>query len=180
MTGSLPRKIRAGDAGITLIEMLVALVIFAFVGLASFTMLDTLLKVRAQTEGRLEVVAQIDRALAIFGHDFAQANPAGVTLANGELSLLAGSDQRHSYLIDDNTLLRIVAPTFGEDNTLSQLLVPDVQELRFAVLDGSNIWQETWPIEGGAPTPRAIRMTLAFDQGRDVSRMVELTGSVLP
>jgi len=56
--------IRDQEAGVTLIEMLVALSLFALVGIASFTTLDTILRVRERTDGRLEHLAQLDRAFA--------------------------------------------------------------------------------------------------------------------
>ena len=58
-----------GDAGFTLVEMLVALALFAAIGLAGFTVLDTVVRVRGGTEGRLERLGEIDRALALLTLD---------------------------------------------------------------------------------------------------------------
>ena len=79
--------IRDQEAGVTLIEMLVALSLFALVGIASFTTLDTILRVRERTDGRLEHLAQLDRALLVFGRDIVQADPGTVTLRDGSCPL---------------------------------------------------------------------------------------------
>ena len=51
MTPSPPRA--GSEAGFTLVEMLVALALFALVGLASFALLETVIRTRDRTEGRL-------------------------------------------------------------------------------------------------------------------------------
>ena len=48
------------DAGLTLIELLVAMAIFAVIGVAGLAVLDTVLNVNARTDGRLERLAQVD------------------------------------------------------------------------------------------------------------------------
>jgi general secretion pathway protein J len=171
---------RGCDAGITLIEMLVSLVIFGFVGLASFTMLDTLLKVRSGTDGRLEAVAQIDRALTVFSRDFAQGDPAGVRLEDGVLSVLFAPNQRHSYAAKDRAFSRAIGPEIGTELPLSQSLIPLVQDITFAVLDTSNTWQSEWPSDDETIAPRAVRLVLNLDESRSVTRLVALTDVVFP
>jgi general secretion pathway protein J len=70
---------RDSAAGLTLVEMLVARVLFAMVGIASFTTLDTIIRVRDRTEGRLEQLAQIDCALQLFSRDLTQSVRGGIT-----------------------------------------------------------------------------------------------------
>ena len=45
---------RDTEAGLTLVEVLVALALFSLIGLAGFTMLDNILRVQSGTQGRLE------------------------------------------------------------------------------------------------------------------------------
>ena len=175
-----PYRERGCDAGITLIEMLVSLVIFAFVGLASFTMLDTLIKVRSGTDGRLEAVAKIDRALAVFSHDFAQGDPARVRLEDGVLSVLFAPDQRHSYASKDQAFLRTITSEIKPELPLTQSLIPVVQDITFAVLDISNTWQFKWPPDDADTLPRAVRLVLNLDKNRTVTRLVALTDVLSP
>lgn len=177
MTPMRPALRRDGAAGITLIEMLVSLVIFGFVGIASFTMLDTLLTVRDRTDGRLEAVMQVDRALTLFDRDFAQGNPQALQLGEAGLSLGSVQGRQHSYSLQDGTLQRTI--TSGTE-VLTQSLLTGIESGTFEVLDPSDTWQSTWPLEGVAPFPRAVRMLLTLSQGRELSRIVVLTDSVRP
>ena len=65
---------RDTEAGLTLIEVLVALALFSLIGLAGFTMLDNILRVQSGTQGRLERLGQIDRALVIFSRDLQESD----------------------------------------------------------------------------------------------------------
>ncbi len=165
---------RPRDSGITLVEMLVALMIFAMVGLASFTTLDTILKVRARTDGRLEQIARIDRALQVFGRDMTQADPLSVTLAEGALRAdLRGDNTLRRYLLRDSALIR----QSGDRQTsepLNQTLIADVREVRFEVLDLDRIWHGGWPADTQVPHARAVRMLLTLGTGQTLGRTVAL------
>ena len=73
---------RAGDAGLSLIEVLVSLAIFAVIGVAGLTVLDTVARTGENTEGRLERLADIDRAFLVIRRDLAQIAPIDVTLTD--------------------------------------------------------------------------------------------------
>ena len=171
---------RQTESGLTLIEMLVSLVIFSFVGIASFSMLNTLIQVQTRSEGRLETVARIDRALSVFSLDFAQADPSALQLQNSQLSTLTAPDQRHQYDLRETAFLRSIGPSFGDQVDLEQPLLLNVQGVEFSVLDPFNTWQTTWPVEGVPPAPRAVRVNIELDQNRTVSRIVQLSQVVLP
>lgn len=174
MTAPHPR-----DAGITLIEMLVALIIFAMVGMASFTTLDTILKVRARTDGRLEQIARIDRALLVFGRDWAQVDPLTVTLAEGSLRAdISREKSLRRYLLRDGALIRESGDTQTTD-PLAQALVNDVRDLRFEVMDLERIWHEGWPSDSQFPQARAVRMALTFASGETLSRTVALPQALI-
>lgn len=145
--------VRDREAGVTLVEMLVALVIFALVGVACFTTLDTILRVRERTDGRLEHLAQLDRALQIFGRDLVQSDPLAITLEEGILTAihLNGRSKRR-YLRADNELHRESGPRNAEA-LLVQSLIPRVQEVEFRVLDTERIWHENWPDAANVASP---------------------------
>ncbi len=63
---------RHGEAGVTLIEVLVSLAIFAVIGIAGLTVLDTVARTGERTDGRLERLAEIDRAFLVIRRDLAQ------------------------------------------------------------------------------------------------------------
>jgi general secretion pathway protein J len=58
------------EAGFTLIEMIVALALFALISLAAFALVETVLSVQRRTDRRLDRIAELDRALYLVGSDF--------------------------------------------------------------------------------------------------------------
>lgn len=59
-----------GEGGFTLVEMIVALALFALISLAAFALVETVLSVQQRTDKRLDRIAQLDRALYLIGADF--------------------------------------------------------------------------------------------------------------
>jgi len=61
------------EAGFTLVEMLVALALLALISVAGLKLVESLLAVQRRTDGRLERVAELDRALFLIDADFTQS-----------------------------------------------------------------------------------------------------------
>lgn len=79
--------------GFTLIEMLLAVIIFAFVGVASVAMLDTVAKSDEASQQSIARMEKLQRALMFFERDIWQISPRQVRI-NGEApskSTLAGA-----------------------------------------------------------------------------------------
>ncbi|MBN8445966.1 MAG: type II secretion system minor pseudopilin GspJ [Gammaproteobacteria bacterium] len=69
--------------GFTLIEMLLAVIIFAFVGVASVAMLDTVAKSDEASRQSIDRMEKLQRALMLFERDIWQITPRQVRI-NGE------------------------------------------------------------------------------------------------
>ena len=171
----MKRTARVADAGITLVEMLVALALFSLVGLAGFTMLDAVLNVQDRTDGRLERLAGIDRTLMVFSRDFSQADPLSVTLTPEALEAVAG-DTRRGYRIDVGTVIRKTENIEDGEPALQQALLENVSGLSFRILSTGQQWFEEWPVEDIPPQARAVEMTLTLEGGDTVLRLAELPG----
>lgn len=158
------------DAGMTLVEMLVALAILSVIGVAGLTMLDTTLNVQRRTEGRLDRVEEIDRALTVLRRDFATAAP-GLTLLEGEaLTFLRAAEEAPLTLtvgLEDGRLTRLVQRAQTTGRSEPQQLLTGVREVRWRLLDGARRWQSDWP-EAEAP-PRAAELTLRLDLPESVA-----------
>lgn len=79
---------RQPDAGMTLVEVLVALAVFAVIGTASFALLDQTLRSQRLTETRLARLADLQRMMRVITLDTMQALPGSVTVEGGDLALL--------------------------------------------------------------------------------------------
>ncbi len=152
------------DAGLTLIEMLVAMAIFAVIGVAGLGILDTVLRTNERTEGRLERLAEIDRALLILRRDLAQLAPAAVTLSDDTLTFERSGAERpvgiRFALDEDGTLTRRLRDDGGDPAV--QTLLTDVSTADWRLMDGARIWQESWPPGSGPAAPIAAELTLTL------------------
>lgn len=176
---------RDAQAGVTLVEMLVALAVFALVGLACLAILDTIIRVRDRTEGLLASHAAIDRALIVFSRDLEQSVPGDVALRDAALTFrreVATGALRLRYAILDGALLREITNETGA--MLSQQVLGDVQAMGLRFLDGSLQWQETWPPEAGGGDLRAVELRLQLGPegagSTSVLRLAEMPRAIVP
>ncbi|UWQ23166.1 type II secretion system protein GspJ [Jannaschia sp. W003] len=164
-----------GDAGFTLVEMLVALALFAAIGLAGFTVLDTVVRVRGGTEGRLERLGEIDRALALLTLDLTEAG--ALVLEDGALRMARGGGGTIAWSASDGALLRGIEG--GDGAPLVQRVLDEVDAVRWRLLDRGGAWHDAWPPEpapDGEPLPalRGAEAVLELSSGGEVPRLVEL------
>lgn len=175
-----PRAPRAREAGITLVEMLVALALFALVGLASFSMLDAVIRTRDRTEGRLDAVATLDRALTLVSRDLGQSDAGSQALEGDALNFSlegAGGPAAMRYALEGGALERRA----GEgDEAVSQRLVEGVADLSWRLLDRAGAWHEAWP-DQEAELERLVAAELSLTltdgggaRGPGIRRLVEL------
>ncbi|MFZ5962169.1 prepilin-type N-terminal cleavage/methylation domain-containing protein [Thalassococcus sp. BH17M4-6] len=157
-----PAAARSRDAGVTLVELLVAMAIFAVIGVAGLTILDTVLKVNARTEGRLERLAEIDRALLVIRRDLAQTRAGALTLDADGLRLRREADPDPvgiRYALTEGQMLREIDS--GGAAPVAQVLLGDVTDAAWRVTGGGQGWLTGWPPQDGAPgLPLAAELSL--------------------
>lgn len=172
---------RAG--GFTLLELLVALAVFAVIGAAAYSGLDTLLAVRTSLERDHERLRQVQLALLWLQRDTEQLAPRPVRDAFGEprpvligdnrerdrliltrtgrdnpLDLPRSGLERLGYRVRDGQLLRLSWPVLDRadgSEVQSSLLLDDIRELRLRYLDRAGQWHERWPPPGTPDTDLA-------------------------
>ena len=161
-------------AGVTLIEMVVALAIFALIGGAGYSMLDQVLRTDARTSARLERLGDLQRALFLVGQDFAQAAAHSVVQDGGGV-VVARDGAEVRYELAGDVLRREVTDTGGR--TAEQALVTGVRGLQWRYLEGRRGWLSDLPAAAGLErrhNPQAVEMVLMLPGGQEVRRVAVL------
>ena len=162
----------SGAAGFTLLEILVALFVFAVVGLISAQLLSRAVDSYGILEERGERLAQINRAMLILQRDVMQFRDRPPRLLNddGEVfSLMIGEEgslaltragwrnplkrrrselQRVGYRLQDDRLVRAYWPVVdrqGDEEPVTQTILEGVDELEFFALDQAGVEHRFWP-----------------------------------
>ncbi|WP_226948552.1 PulJ/GspJ family protein, partial [Rhizorhabdus wittichii] len=63
------------EAGFTLIELMISLALFGLIALAGLALVDSLMGIRDRTEGRLDRLAEVQRAMYVIDNDLTQISP---------------------------------------------------------------------------------------------------------
>ncbi len=142
--------------GFTLLELLVALAVFAIMATAAYSGLSNVLFTRAAVEQQARRLAAVQLAVFRLEQDIQQATPRGVRDEYGDpQSALRGGD-----LLDDALILTRA----GWDNPLGQSRAT-LQRVAYRLREG-RLWRLHWDVldRGG---PVAPRETLLLDQVRE-------------
>ncbi len=161
------------SAGFTLIELLVALVLFALISLAGLSLVEAMVRLERGSSGRLERLADVQRALFLVGADFGQLVEGPDRTAQGIVFRRLAGDGTHYllYRADQAGLHRV---TDGTD----RLLLGGVGHInwRFAKHGG---WTGEPRSRSDAERPSAVELTFqvqgeAGGAAGPVRRVIEL------
>lgn len=151
----------------TLIEMLVAVALCGLIGVAGFTMLDTILRANSRAEAAMERVAALDLAFSLLRRDLLETDAGALRLNDTTLTLSEPTPL--TYSLGEGTLLR----TVGEP-PLDQRLIRDVARVGFRVLDIASVWHLDWPNGDDPAVPAAIEMTVETGTGETATRLFHM------
>ena len=193
---------RNRETGFTLIEMLIALVIFGMITAAGVTLLS--LTVRTQeTSGRLlDSLSTLRRTGALLNADLAQAAPRLHRNANGEpMAAFAGGNggdalllafvrrgwedesafrsslQRVEYRLRDGRLERWRYDAVdGAGQAVVMPLLQGVRRLQLRYRDRDGSWRDTWDPTDPARLPVAVEL-VSDSEGQGVVRQLFLVGN---
>lgn len=167
--------------GFTLVEMLIALSIFALLSVAGVSLLSFSINSRARSAERLDTQASILRTRALLSADLAQATPrpwrdenglrrpafagnSGPALVRGGWANDGGAPrsslQRVAYRLAGDRLERVAAPMVdGAAENPPAVLLTGVKSLRWRYhADGE--WHENWQAQAIDRLPDAVEMTV--------------------
>jgi general secretion pathway protein J len=160
--------------GFTLIEILVAMVIVAIIGVMAYGGLHRLINLQEHTAASMRRLQLLQQALTIMTRDFSQLDPrpvrdplGGAPLAafmstpqsqpplvftrggwSNPLADVRSTEERVAYQLDKETLLRLSWPELdvpAQTAPVKQVLLTDVTQFDLRYMDGNGGWQTQWP-----------------------------------
>lgn len=171
--------------GFTLVEMLIALSIFALLSIAGVSLLSFSIDSRQRTAERLDSIASVARTRSLLSADLAQAVPRTWRDTNGlrRPAFAGGNDgtaielvrsgwtndggaarsslQRVSYRLEGDRLVRISSPMVdGAADNPPAILLTGVKSLRMRFHAGG-VWRDDWQAEVADALPDAVEVTVA-------------------
>lgn len=195
---------KRGQRGFTLLELLIALAIFALIGAAAFAGLDTTLELRQQAEQTGQRLANIQFALQIIERDLEQIIPRSVRDDSGssQNALQTGSNnaivslsrsgwdnflqqprsqlQRVQYELREQNLVRVYWPHLdGAYEARESVLLTGVADLRLRWLNQQRQWQNRWPLtpEQAQQLPLAAEIMLVLNDWGEIPKLILLPQS---
>ncbi|HYQ90883.1 MAG TPA: type II secretion system minor pseudopilin GspJ [Candidatus Competibacteraceae bacterium] len=184
--------------GFTLLELLVALAVFAIMAAAAYSSLHNILYTEAAVETESQRLAELQMAFFLLERDIEQAVPRGIRDEYGEtqpplqtgrllgdllIFTRAGWDnplaqprsslQRLSYRFEQGQLLRLAWDTLdrgGARKPQSSLLLDGVQDVRVRFLNDEDKWDKEWPPKEAEPKAES-----EAEQKPKLPRAVEVT-----
>lgn len=163
---------RRSDRGFTLLELLIALAVFAIMAAMAYSGLASVLEARAQVDKTLATIANLQSAMHRMQMDLEQAVPRSVRYAYGDphpamrglpdrgieftrngwrnpLSLPRSHLQRVAYRVnEDDDLVRqswLVLDRAQDSTPIERVLIQDVTDVEWRYLNQQREWVDVWP-----------------------------------
>lgn len=205
----IPYPVSRPSSGFTLLELLVALAVFAALAAAAYGGLAQIARTRAALAAQQDRFAAVTRAVGTLERDLRQAVarpvrgndgallPALVGRADGvELTRLGFANpraeprsnlQRVVHALDNRRLLRgryAVLDRAPNSAPATATLLDQVDGLRLRYLGRDGVWRERWPAttvtDAAGDMPRAIEFRIVMGDFGEIRRVVELPAPLPP
>lgn len=175
--------------GFTLLELLVAVAVFAILSAMAYGGLRNVIDNSRQTESAMERLQQVQLAMLNLSRDFTQLSTRSIRdeygnstnyLLSGQGSdiiieftrggrrnpaeLLRSHLQRVAYKLEENTLSRLHWPHLDRTQEMQpyeSVLLEDVENAGIRFLDSNNEWHSEWPPLDAAGIPGTEAVSLA-------------------
>ena len=166
------------EAGFTLIETIIALALFGLIAIAGLALVDSVLGIRARTDGRLERLGELQRAMFVVDADLDQISAGPIAEKQGTLSFrrhaasLDGRGEAVRYTLAGDTLQRVV----GDDKRPAQRLLTGVSAARWSYYVAGSGWRAGWPPDPKLADqwPAAVALDVSLGKAGDLRRVVDL------
>lgn len=192
---------RGPCSGFTLLELLIAMSVFAVMTAVAYGGLRTVLESKQVLDARFQALAELQSAFSLLRRDIEQAvtrsvrAEAGTPLpplmghsGDGEILAITRAGwsnprgmrrstlQRVAYRWQGNTLHRVswdVLDRTPEADSVDIKLLEGVEAVRLRFLDQSRDWHSVWPPEetGGTGLPSAVELALKLRDRGELLRL---------
>ncbi len=172
-------KQQTKQQGFTLLELMIASIIFAIMAVMAYGGLDNVISNSQSSKQSLQRLQQIQQSVSILNRDFRQivARPIRDEFGNTQSYLTAGNNidtlveftrggrvnpggllrstlLRVAYQFDDETLVRLQWPHLDRTQEMEPkktILIDKLEEFTIRFLDDKSEWQEQWPPLNAVP-----------------------------
>lgn len=166
--------LRADDAGFTLIELMISLLLFALIAVAGVALVDSVLGVQGRTEARLDRLTALQRAMLVVDADLQQVAAGDVAGGAASISFrraapgVGGPPVGVRYAVDGGVLIR-------DAGNGGQVVLRGITNARWRFW-GAGGWVERWPQGDERAWPGAVELevTLAGQPSGTLRRVVTL------
>lgn len=195
--------------GFTLLELLIAIAIFAVMASIAYTGLNTVFMIREQTQQQNEQLTKLQMAFIFLGRDLEQyvARPIRDQYGDRQFAFQADTQQftltragwrnpaqrprsslqRVQYYVEDQTLWRVYWMVLdrAQDSLPQRMpLITQVTALQLRFLDQNQKWQPTWPTDLFQPQteyqhPQAVEVVLQTERWGPIRRLFALPDNPL-
>ena len=205
----MQKSLHRRDRGFTLLEVLVAMSIFAVIGLGANQMLRTVIQAHKGTQKQIESFSAYTKAFSVMDRDFSQLIPRPIKDQYGDMrpALVVGEDsyqiefsrtgwnnplklkrsniQRVAYqLTDENELKRIfwlVLDRAEDSEPIEQTLLTDVEDFRVNLLDAEGDSTDDWEnVENSASLPLGVEVIVTSEIFGDVRKVFAFVEVAVP
>lgn len=179
--------------GFTLVELLVALLIFGILAMLAYGGLDTVIQSRDHTSAELKRLRQVQITFSQMQRDIEQlaARDGRDALGGKLLRLSAGQTtdtdllmqytrtgwrnpaeqprgylQRIAWRLEDDKLYRMSWPYVDrafDDQATSTLLIDHVSDVKIRFLDGEKQWHDLWPLPDALANGKPLLQPVAIE-----------------
>jgi len=199
---AVPPQVRGSPVprGFTLLEMLVAVLLFAVASALAYGGLSALTRARAASEAANERFGKLQFAMGLIERDVSSIARRGVRNSDGVrrpmlfgeaarieltrhgygnvLALPRAELERVGYLRRERELVRLRYPSLdgGSARPIEDVLIDGVQRLEFSYLDAQGKELRQWPPprSNGDSLPRAIEFVIELEGYGELRRVLEL------
>ncbi|WP_448216651.1 type II secretion system minor pseudopilin GspJ [Endozoicomonas sp. 2B-B] len=171
-----------GSKGFTLLELMIAIMLFAMISTAAYKLFDSVSRAQQVTDGILDSLDEIQRAKLILEKDLFQLAARPVRDEFGEilpavkspsldgfvleftragwrnpLMELRSNLQRVAYNLEDDELVRyywLMLDRAPDPVLIRQVILDNVQALKVRFMDEKKRWKNSWPPEKKSRRPK--------------------------